>query len=85
MQGKHEKPTTFKMGVVLDPKTYDPLKQLALVGLPAFSALYFGLGQIWGWPKIEEVVGSIAVLDTVLGTLLGISSSNYKKLNEEAT
>ena len=71
------------MGVILDPKTYDPLKKLALVGLPAFSALYFGLGQIWGFPAIEQVVGSVAVIDTFLGSLLGISSSNYKKKKEE--
>lgn len=59
-------------------RLYDRLKYIALVLLPAFSALYFGLGQIWGLPKIEEVVGTIAVLDTVLGMLLRKSNQDYK-------
>lgn len=58
-------------------KTYDILKYIALIVLPAISALYFGLAQIWGWPYGEEVVGSIAVIDTFLGAILQISSGNY--------
>lgn len=63
-------------------KMYDRLKYVALVILPAFSALYFGLGQIWGLPKIEEVVGTVAVIDTVLGMLLRQSNQNYKNSDE---
>lgn len=66
-------------GTVLSSPVYDALKYVALVLLPAFSALYFGLGQIWGFPKIEEVVGSVAVLDAVLGMLLRQSNKNYMK------
>lgn len=58
---------------------YDHLKFVALVFMPGLSSLYFGLGQIWGFPAIEEVIGSIAVVDTVLGGLLGISTVNYNK------
>lgn len=59
-------------------KMYDRLKYVALVLLPASSALYFGLGQIWGFPKIEEVIGTVAVIDTFLGMLLRQSNQNYK-------
>lgn len=58
---------------------YDRLKYIALVLLPAISALYFGLGEIWGLPKVTEVIGTIAVLDTLLGTLLRTSNQKYKK------
>ena len=75
--GDHEKP-----GAYLRPSLYDVLKKVSLIWLPAFSALYFGLGQIWGFPKIEEVVGSIAVFDTVLGGLVAKSSSNYAKATD---
>lgn len=63
-------------------KTYDILKWIALVMLPAASALYFGLSKVWGLPYGEEIVGTISVIDTFLGALLGISNVNYNKQNE---
>ena len=59
-------------------KTYDKLKTLALVGLPALAALYFGLSQIWGLPNAEKVVGTLTVLDTFLGLVLKSSNSSYR-------
>ena len=63
---------------MLSDKTYDFVKRLVQIILPAFSALYFGLAQIWGLPAAEEVVGTIALLTTFLGVVLGISTSTYK-------
>jgi hypothetical protein len=63
----------------MDSRAYDRLKWVALVLLPAVSAAYFGLGQIWHFPFLEEVVGSIAVLDTVLGLLISKSSKDFSK------
>ena len=60
-------------------KVYDILKWVALILLPAVGALYFGLSQIWGFPYGEEIVGTISIIDTVLGALLGISTMNYNK------
>jgi hypothetical protein len=65
------------MSFVLSNKTYDVLKYVVQVVLPAAASLYFGLGQIWGWPNLEEVVGSIAIITTFLGVVLGISTKNY--------
>lgn len=62
-------------------RVYDALKWLAMIFLPAVSALYFGLSQIWGFPYGEEIVGTLALIDTFLGALLGISSANYWKEN----
>lgn len=56
---------------------YDKLKYISLVLLPAVGALYFGLGQIWGFPEIEKVVGSIAIIDTFIGVLLDKSTKKY--------
>lgn len=56
---------------------YDKLKYFSLVVLPAIGALYFGFAQIWGLPAAEQVVGSIAVLDTFLGVLLKKSTDKY--------
>jgi hypothetical protein len=62
---------------VLSDKLYNSGKRLVQVVLPAISALYFGLANIWGLPSAEQVVGTIAVLTTFLGVVLGISSKNY--------
>lgn len=63
--------------------TYDFLKWIALVVLPASATLYFALSGIWGFPYGEQIVGTITALDTFLGALLGISSINYHKENDK--
>jgi hypothetical protein len=58
-------------------KTYDVLKFVAQVVLPAAGTFYFALSGIWGLPYGEQVVGTITAADAFLGALLGISSMNY--------
>lgn len=58
-------------------ETYDVLKWIAQVALPAIGTLYFSLAQIWGFPYGEEIVGTITAVDFFLGALLGISSQRY--------
>lgn len=60
-------------------KVYDILKWIALIFIPAIGALYFGLAQIWGFPYGEEIVGTLTLIDTFLGALLGISTAQYNK------
>lgn len=60
-------------------KTYDSLKYLAQIVLPACGTLYFALAGIWGLPYGEQIVGTITAVDTFLGVLLGISTSQYNK------
>lgn len=66
--------------MTMSNKTYDMLKWIAAILLPAFSALYAALAGIWGFPYGEEIVGTISAIDVFLGALLQISSSNYAKL-----
>ena len=63
----------------LSNKTYDMLKAIAQIVLPAAGTLYFALAGIWGLPYAEQVVGTVAAVDTFLGVLLGISSAQYNK------
>lgn len=68
------------MKVVNEPlstKTYDALKHIVQVILPAFASLYFGLAAVWHFPDPEQVVGSIALLTTFLGVCLHISNAQY--------
>lgn len=63
----------------MNNKTYDILKWIALVVLPAIATLYFALAGIWHLPYGEQIVGTITAIDTFLGAILGISNYNYKK------
>ena len=65
------------MKSLLSNKQYDILKWVALVLLPARGSLYFGLAGIWGFPYGEQIVGTITVVDTFLGVILGISTVQY--------
>lgn len=60
-------------------RTYDVLKYIAMIVLPALGTLYFALANIWGFPYGEAIVGTITAIDTFLGALLGISTAKYNK------
>lgn len=64
-------------------KTYDILKYVALVVLPALGTFYFALASIWGLPYGEQIVGTLTAIDTFLGALLQISNNKYNKIVEE--
>ena len=63
----------------LSNKTYDILKYIAQIVLPALGTLYFALASIWGLPYGEQIVGTITAIDAFLGALLGISTAMYNK------
>lgn len=67
------------IGFTLNPKLYDFLKYVALVILPAIAALILGLGVILNWGPSTVVAGIVTLFDTFLGTILGKSSTNFKK------
>ena len=70
----------FKMS----DKVYDVLKWIALILIPAIGTLYFALEGIWGFPYAEAIVGTLTAVDTFLGAILGISTSMYKKNQNES-
>lgn len=64
-------------------KTYDILKYIAQVVIPAVGTLYFALAGIWGFPYGEQIVGTLTAIDTFLGVLLRISTVQYEKANKQ--
>lgn len=64
-------------GFILSGKLYDRAKWFVMIFLPAVSTLYFALGNIWGFPYVTEVIGSISALTAFLGVILGISTKAY--------
>ena len=65
---------------MLSNRTYDVLKWIAQLLLPALGTLYFALASIWGFPYGDQIVGTITAVDAFLGVILGISSAQYKKI-----
>lgn len=63
----------------LSSGVYNKVKWTALTLLPAIATLYFMLGNLWGFPNVEQVIGSITAVETFLGLLLGISTRQYNK------
>ena len=63
----------------MNNKTYDILKWIAQILIPAIATLYFGLSKLWGFPYGEEVVGTLSLIDVFLGSLLGISTIQYNR------
>ena len=61
----------------LQNRTYDILKWITTIVLPACGTLYFALSGIWGFPYGEQIVGTITAIVTFFGVVLGISTKNY--------
>ena len=66
--------------MMLDNKVYDVLKWIVMIVIPALTTAYVGLSTIWGWPYADEVAKTSAVICTLLGALLGISTAQYNKV-----
>lgn len=67
----------------LNDKWYDLLKWITMVVIPALTTAYVGLSAIWGWPYATEVAKTSAVVCTLLGALLGISTAQYNKGSDQ--
>ena len=65
-------------------ETYDILKKVALIVLPALATLWLTLGKIWDFPYTEEIGATITAIDVFLGACLGVSSARYNKELEES-
>lgn len=60
-------------------KLYDVLKWVTMIVIPALATAYVGLAAVWAWPFADEVAKTAAVICTLLGALLGISTAEYNK------
>lgn len=66
--------------MIFNNKTYDIMKWIATVVLPALATLTLTIGQIWGLSEWTVPIGAtIVALATFFGAILGISSIAYNK------
>ena len=63
-------------------KVYDVLKWVALVALDAVGLFYSTIAGIWGLPYGDQVLETCVALSVLLGALVGVSSTQYKKKAE---
>ena len=63
-------------------ETYDFLKIIAQIVLPAIGTLYFALAGIWGLPYGEQIVGTLTAIDAFMGAVLKISTDQYNSENK---
>ena len=60
-------------------KTYDVIKWIVVIVIPAIITLYATLGNIWNFPRVEQITATLAAIDVFLGAIMQISSSKYNK------
>ena len=63
-------------------KTYDILKYIDTVALPALLTFYGIVGATLHIPYVQETLTIGTAFVAFLGALLGISNANYKKGNK---
>lgn len=64
-------------------KTYDILKYVVTIVLPALTTLWLTLASIWGLPYGEPIGATMGAITVFLGALIGVSSAKYNsKLKE---
>ena len=59
-------------------KVYDVMKWILLVAVAPTIALITGLGELYGFDT-TIIVGTISLVATFLGALLGVSNVKYNK------
>lgn len=68
---------------VMSNKTYDVLKWICLVVLPAITTLWLALAAVWNFPMAEQVGATLTAVTAFMGTILGVSAVKYNKSLKE--
>lgn len=76
-------PVSQATGLIFKNKTYDILKFIAQIVLPAIATLWVAISTIWQLPLADQIEGTITAvivfLDTLLGLTLAKASADYHK------
>lgn len=62
----------------MNNQTYDILKRVALIVVPALATFVNAVGIVWGVPYTNEATATITAFGVFLGAALGVSSLNYE-------
>ena len=67
------------MKLMMTNKTYDVLKWICLIVLPALAVLLTAVGEIWGISDMPKIVMTLNAVTAFLGALIGVSTANSNK------
>lgn len=62
----------------MNSQTYNILKRVALIVIPALATFVNAVGIVWGVPYTNEATATITAFGVFLGAALGVSSANYE-------
>lgn len=61
----------------LSNRTYDILKWVALVVIPASATLVLTVGKIWGLPYYDNIGATISAVGLFIAAIIGVSSKDF--------
>lgn len=70
-------PSSNSSALTLSNKTYNILKHIVAVGLPALSTLYLALASVYHWPDTAAVTATLTAINTFVGGFVVLSSNSY--------
>ena len=68
---------------MLSNKTYEVLKWVTLIALPAIAVFIGAVGEQLGLSDPEVVVNVLNAITVLMGSLVGVSTINYNRENHE--
>ena len=66
-----------------DDKTYTILKWAVMIAVPLMMTAFGTIGQAVGFEKTDLVLTIVGALNTCLGGMLGVSTKNYNKGDDD--
>ncbi|MDT2472524.1 phage holin [Enterococcus avium] len=63
----------------MNNETYDKVKWVVMILMPALTTLVGGLGQAYGWSHTDLAVTTLTLITTFMGAVTLKSTSNYNK------
>lgn len=63
----------------LNDKVYNVLKWVVLICIPALTSAYCGFDSLFNWGYGDIVAKASAIICTLIGALIGISTAEYNK------
>lgn len=66
----------------MDNKTYDTLKFIAQIAIPALATLILTLGDVWGFCYVKEIAATLTAFGVFIGALLQYSRKEFWKDKE---
>ena len=61
-------------------RTYDILKWVALVVIPASATLVLTVGKIWGLPYYDNIGATISAIGLFIAAIIGVSTKGFYEI-----